>query len=54
MTTQARNSINLYRGNDPQKIEMLLGFQNSSVVNELKAHFHVTDIHALAIALSKA
>lgn len=52
MTQQAINSINLYRGNDPMKIEMLLRIQRSSVVDELKAHFGASSISELAIKLS--
>ena len=52
MTTQAKNSLALYRGNDPRKIKMLLAFQTSSVVDELKAHFGVDNIDALATRLS--
>lgn len=54
MTQQAFNSINLYRGNDPRKIEMLLNIQASSVVNELKEHFHASSISELAVKLSLA
>ena len=54
MSPQAKNSIALYRGNNPSKIKMLLGFQSSSVVNELKQHFGVNDIDALAVRLSLA
>lgn len=52
MSQQAKNSIELYRGNDPQKIEMLLSWQNSSVVNELKSHFGASSNRELAIKLS--
>lgn len=54
MTSQAQNSINLYRGNNPSKIKMLLQIQNTSVVNELKAHFNASDLDELAIKLSLA
>lgn len=52
MTQQAINSINLYRGNDPRKIEMLLRIQSTSVVNELKEHFGASSISELAVRLS--
>ena len=52
MTQQALNSINLYKGNDPRKIEMLLNWQKSSVVNELKQHFGASSISELATKLS--
>lgn len=52
MTQQALNSIDLYRGNDPQKIKMLLRIQRSSVVDELKEHFAAKDIDDLAVRLS--
>ncbi len=54
MTQQAKNSINLYKGGDPVKIEMLLHFQSNDVVNELKGHFHASDLKELAIKLSLA
>lgn len=52
MTQQAENSIKLYRGNDPEKIKMLLRIQKSSVVDELMKHFHVSDIDSLSVKLS--
>ena len=54
MTQQALNSINLYKGNRPSQIKQLLGFQKSSVVNELKEHFHASDISDLAFKLSNS
>jgi len=54
MSQQAINSIALYRGNAPEKIQMLLNIQKSSVVNELKEHFSVSSIQELAIRLSMA
>lgn len=54
MTQQALNSIDLYRGNNPSTIKQCLGIQQSSVVNELKEHFHASDINELAIKLSQA
>lgn len=52
MTSQALNSIDLYRGNDPEKIKMLLKIQKSSVVDELKNHFNASSIDDLAVKLS--
>jgi hypothetical protein len=52
MTSQAINSIELYRGNDPMKIQMLLKIQRSSVVNELMEHFGASSISDLAFKLS--
>lgn len=54
MSPQAKNSIELYKGNNPAKIEMLLNFQSASVVNELKEHFGASSIHDLAIKLAFA
>lgn len=53
MSQQALNSIELYRGNDPVKIEMLLRIQATRVVNELKEFFGVSDNHSLAVKLSR-
>ena len=52
MTTQAENSIKLYKGGNPATIEQLLRFQKPSIVNELKAHFEVPSISELALKLS--
>lgn len=52
MTTQAINSLALYKGNDPAKIKMLLQIQKSSVVKELMEHFGASDTDELAIRLS--
>ena len=52
MTQQAVNSLALYRGNDPEKIKMLLRIQKSSVVEELKQHYGASDIDELAIKAS--
>lgn len=52
MTRQAENSLNLYRGGKPETIKQLLAFQTSSVVDELKEHFNVTNNSELAIRLS--
>ena len=52
MTSQALNSIELYKGNNPATIKMALKFQKSSVVNELMEHFNAPDIDELAIKLS--
>lgn len=52
MTQQAKNSLNLYRGGNPETIKQLLKIQKSSVVNELKEHFNARDLNELAIKLS--
>lgn len=52
MTRQAQNSINLYKGQDPSKIQQLLQIQGKSVVNELMSYFNARDIAELAIKLS--
>ena len=52
MTKQALNSLDLYRGNAPEKIKQALKIQRQSVVNELKAHFNVDNLDELAIRLS--
>jgi hypothetical protein len=52
MTAQAQNSINLYRGNPAGNILSALKFQKASVVNELKEHFGVSSLEALANKLS--
>lgn len=52
MSPQAQNSLNLYRGGNPETIEQLLKRQKSSVVEELKEHFKATDLKELAIKLS--
>lgn len=54
MTSQAQNSIALYRGNNPSTIKQLLQMQNKSVVNELMEHFNVTNTSDLAFALANA
>lgn len=53
MTTQAQNSIELYRGNPVSTIMMGLKMQRESVVNELKEHFGVSTLNDLAEKLSK-
>lgn len=52
MTQQAINSMNLYRGNDPEKIKQLLNIQSTDVVNELMEHFNASDYDELAVKLS--
>lgn len=52
MTQQAKNSLSLYRGGSPSTIKALLRMQKSSVVNELKEHFHVESLDDLAHKLS--
>ena len=52
MTPQAQNSLALYKGQNPATIKRALSMQKSSVVNELKEHFGVTDLDSLAARLS--
>lgn len=52
MTQQAMNSLDLYRGGNPETIKKLLRLQSNSVVNELKEHFHARGVDDLAIKLS--
>lgn len=52
MTQQAKNSIELYKGGNPTKILQLLRFQSPNVVNELKEHFGIQSLDALAVRLS--
>lgn len=52
MTKQAEHSIELYKGNHPETIALLLKRQQKSVVNELKEHFKAKDIDELALKLS--
>lgn len=52
MTTQAQNSINLYKGQPISSIKQALSIQKKSVVDELKQHFNVTNIDDLATRLS--
>jgi hypothetical protein len=52
MSTQAQNSLALYRGQDPNKILMLLKIQRASVVDELKAHVGASSLEDLAFRLS--
>lgn len=52
MTQQALNSINLYRGGNPETIRKLLMTQRESVVKELKEHFNASDIVELSIKLA--
>lgn len=52
MTTQAQNSLNLYRGQNPSTIKRALSIQNKSVVEELKQHFNVSNLDDLAVRLS--
>lgn len=53
MTTQAQNSIELYRGNPVSTILTALKFQKATIVNELKEHFGVNTLNALAEKLSE-
>lgn len=52
MTKQAQNSLDLYRGQNPATIKQALRMQKSSVVEELKEYFGVSDIDSLATRLS--
>ena len=52
MTTQATNSIALYKGNNPATIKMALKIQKSSVVKELMEYFGASNTDELAIRLS--
>lgn len=52
MTKQAQNSLDLYRGQNPATIVQALRMQKSSVVDELKEHFGVSNLEALAVRLS--
>lgn len=52
MTQRAKNSLSLYKGGNPATIEQLLKMQKTSVVDELKEHFNVSDNYELAIKLS--
>jgi len=53
MSTQALNFINLYRGQDPNKVFAQLNMQGHSVVNELKEHFKTNDLVELTEIISK-
>ena len=46
------NSLSLYKGGNPTTIEQLLKIQKTSVVDELKEYFNISDNHELAIKLS--
>jgi len=52
MTSQALNSIELYRGNDPRTIERALSIQRKSVVDELMKHYNASNLSELAVRLS--
>lgn len=52
LSNQALNSIELYKGGNPDTIEQLLIRQSSSVVNEIKEYYECTDIKELAIKCS--
>lgn len=54
MTQQAMNSLDFYRGGNPETIKKLLRLQSNSVVNELKEHLHARGVDDLAIKLSMA
>lgn len=53
MTQQAVNTMELYKCGNPSQIAALLRLQAQSVVDELRKHFHVTNIETLAVRLSK-
>ncbi len=44
--------MELYKGGNPSTIRQLLSMQSKSVVNELKEHFGLNDLDALAMRLS--
>ena len=52
MTTQAQNSINLYKGNPVSMIKQALKMQRTSIVDELKEHYEVSTVDDLAVRLS--
>ena len=52
LSNQALNSIELYKGGNPDTIEQLLIRQSSSVVNEIKEYYECKDIKELAIKCS--
>lgn len=52
MTTQAENSLSMYRNGNPSTIMQLLKVQKQSVVDELKTYFGVSTIQELASRLS--
>ncbi len=52
MTTKAINFMRICKGGNPSTIEGLLHFQSPSIIKELKAHFDVDSLPALATAMS--
>lgn len=52
MTEQAMNSLELYKGGNPDTIERLLRLQSKSVVDELRKELKATSIRHLALKLS--
>lgn len=52
LSTQARNSLSLYKNGNPETIKFLLKKQNSSVVKELKQFVNAIDDNDLAFKLS--
>ena len=52
MTKQAQNSILLYKGQNLSSIKQALSMQKKSIVDELMAHFKVSNIDELALKLS--
>lgn len=54
MTQQAKNFLFICKGGNPSTIEGLLHYQRQSIITELKQHFGVDSIPALATAMSMA
>ena len=54
MSEQAKNSMNLYRGQDARMIRQLLNYQLCRVVNELLSFYKAKDLDDLALKLSRA
>lgn len=52
MSPQAQNSLALYKGNPVSTIKTALKMQKASIVKELKEHFKIDDLDALALRLS--
>lgn len=52
MSKQVNNFKNLVKGNPVNQIIMALNMVSSSVVEELKQEYNVTNIYELAIKLS--
>lgn len=52
LSSQAENSLQLYRGGSPETIKKMLSIQKKSVVDELKALCKTNDTNELAVRLS--